>query len=158
LRYFDFTEGDGASPGWGDLCVIEYVLYTVPRPRGPPGSGGGNALQLQKVDSSHNQGYLIKHGNGRTIQGIEEAIHTMREHGHRRIIVPPRLAYVHGDLGPIPAETWVRQKLAKKLEQGDLLVFDLMLKKVMRDPKDRGYYKDKVVVKGTSLPPLPIQN
>lgn len=154
LRYFDVAEGEGPSPDWGDLCVVDFVLYTVPRPKGPPRSGsvgGDNALQLRRIDSSHGRGYLIKHGNGRTIQGIEEAIHTMREHGRRRILVPPRLAYVHGDLGPIPAATWVRQALAKRLEQGELLVFDLELKKVMKDPKDRGYYNDKVVMNGSPL-------
>jgi hypothetical protein len=154
LRYYDFVEGDGTSPDWGDLCVVEFVLYSVPRPRAAPGSSAAPAIRLRPWYSTGGRGYLIKHGDGRTIAGIEEAIHTMREHGRRRVIVPPRLAYVHADLGPVPDRTWTRLRLAKKLEEGELLVFDLELRKVMKDPKDRGYYKDIIVRDGMQLPSL----
>lgn len=135
LRYFDFKEGEGSTPQWGNLVQFHYTLYTVSKVGG----------DLVKGDSTYDRGdpYLIHHGNGTTIFGIEEALHSMKVGGRRRIIVPPKLAYVQDGLGPVPPREFKRQDIAKRLsEGGGILVFDLELTKVMEDPNDRGYYQD----------------
>lgn len=138
LRYVDFTVGTGAAPQWGDLCFVEYVIYSVPR----DGSSG-----LARHDSTYKHspsGYLLKHGNGTVVRGMEEALHTMREGGRRRVVVPPALAYAQADVGPVPSSTIRRKRLAQRLRRGDLLVLDIELVRVAKDPVDFGYYSDKI--------------
>eukprot|EP00166_Cyanidium_caldarium_P002409 ctg_2370.g562 len=143
LRFVDFVEGTGASPQWGDLCVIEYELYTLPRPKpGVPYQGA-----LKRYATSHRRrredsGYLLRHGNGRTIRGLELALHSMLEGGMRRVIIPPHLAYVGFDLGPIPEWTFARNALAKSLGSGNVLVMDVLLERVMKDPNMPPHYTD----------------
>ena len=135
LRYFDFATGEGPNPKWGDFVQLSYVVYTVTK----------SGAELFKEDSTYDRKhkYLIHHGNGQTILGVEEALHSMQAGGRRRVIVPPTLAYVQAGLGPIPPEDWRRRRLSKHLREGNgLLVFDLELHQIMPDPDDRGYYTD----------------
>lgn len=146
LKFFDFQVGDGASPEWGDFCVIQYVLYTAPSIDESSSSNEKNGSRLRKFDTTYGHGkggYLIHHGNGRTIRGLDEALHTMRVGGRRRVIIPQQLGYSVPDVGPVPARTLVRRALADRLRQGDLLVMDVELAQVKKDPRDRGLYKDK---------------
>ena len=90
----------------------------------------------------------MKHGNGRTIPGLDEGLHTMKLGEKRRIIIPPKLGYVGpGVLGPLPASPLGRYKLNKLLEQmieakaGNVVV-DVELKNIMDDEADQGYYED----------------
>ena len=134
LRYFDFGEGQGEPPRWGQLLRIHYVGYTVD----PTGS------ELKKFDSTYDrkETYLIKHGNGQTILGMEQALHTMRPGGRRRVIVPSgKLSYIT-DKGPLPPTGKGRDKMFKAIAEGDPLVFDVELVKVMTDVVDRGDYDD----------------
>ena len=67
----------------------------------------------------------------------------MQVGGKRRIVVPPKLAYVQDGLGPVPPADWVRRKIAKRLKEGTgIMVFDLELLNVWKDQNDRGYYSD----------------
>lgn len=138
LKYFDFVLGEGATPQWGDFVNIHYVAYTI--------STDGNSLV--KGDSSYDygdDGYLIHHGNGETIRGIEEALHTMSPGGKRRVIIPAALAYTTADLGPIPSSHRKRKRFSKALQaSGGTVVFDLELRTVMKDWDDRGYYSDEI--------------
>ncbi|EOD04444.1 hypothetical protein EMIHUDRAFT_60569, partial [Emiliania huxleyi CCMP1516] len=83
LRYFDFAEGSGAPPRFGQLIRFHYVGYTA------------TDDSLEPFDSSYERRtpYFTKHGNGFTVQGLEEALHTMRPGGRRRVILPPKLSY-----------------------------------------------------------------
>lgn len=72
LRYFDFGEGAGEPPRYGQLIRFNYVAYVA------------DGSRLKQFDSSYDrEPYLTKHGNGFTAQGIEEALHTMRPGGRR---------------------------------------------------------------------------
>ena len=90
LRLFDFRTGEGPTPRWGQLVRLHYVGYTV-------SSSGG---ELEIFDSSYQRKdpYFTKHGNGQTVRGVEEALHSMRPGGRRRVIIGP--AVVHHRQGP----------------------------------------------------------
>jgi len=133
LRYADLLEGDGESPRWGQLVKFAYTQSV----RKGPGA------ELEKIDKD--SGFLIKHGNGRTIRGLDEGLHTMKVGGRRRIEVPPALAYVAPGLGPIPEKARFRKKLNKALDAMDpagTIVFDVDLLMARTDGADRGYYED----------------
>ena len=135
LRYFEFQEGNGATPRYGQLIRLNFVAYTV----------DVTGAELSKYDSTYdrNQVYFTKHGNGQTIRGIEEAVHTMKPGGRRRVIVPPGpLSYAIGDKGPLPPYQQGRDKMFGALTDGLPLVFDVELMTVMDDLLDRGDYDE----------------
>ena len=139
LKYIELSEGTGPSPQYGQLVSISYKAYVkLPDIQGRP-------QKLEEFDSD--KAYLIKHGNGRTVPGLDEGIHTMKVGGKRRLIVPAKLGYVSGGLGPIPDSPIGRYKLNKLLDKmvevkGGNVVFDVTLRSVLEDEADQGYYKD----------------
>ena len=81
------------------------------------------------------------------VTGIEEAVHTMKPGGFRRVAMPASLGYNdnRGPFGPVPQEASVRRALAKaleELEESGELVFDLALLGCYDDEADPGYYSD----------------
>lgn len=135
LKYFDFVRGEGPTPAWGDIVNIHYVAYTI--------SPSGDALVKQDSSYDNKHSYLLHHGNGEQILGLEEAIHSMSVGGKRRAIMPHDLAYFKADLGPVPLFDFSRRKFSKALQEGDgTVVFDIELLKITKDPDDRGYYSD----------------
>ena len=140
LQYIDLVEGSGASPKYGNLVGIGYKAYIkLPDVK-------GKSMKLDEFDSE--RGYLIKHGNGRTVPGLDEGLHTMKVGGKRRIIVPPKLGYVSGGLGPIPSGPYGRWKLGRLLDQmvavkGGNFIFDVEMKSIIEDEADQGYYDDE---------------
>jgi FKBP-type peptidyl-prolyl cis-trans isomerase len=146
LKYFDFAEGSiGKSPRYGQLVSFLYTGYYRATPDSP----------LQVFDSvfssdrKNKQVFLHKHGNGRIVRGIDEALHTMKVGGKRRVVVPRAIGYTDFGTGPVPTEPSDRRKLAKFLEFLDVdkgeLVFDLELVMVADDENDQGYYEDEPV-------------
>lgn len=146
LKYFDFAEGNiGKSPRYGQLVSFLYTGYYRATPDSP----------LQVFDSvfssdrKNKQVFLHKHGNGRIVRGIDEALHTMKVGGKRRVVVPRAIGYTDFGTGPVPTEPSDRRKLAKFLEFLDVdkgeLVFDLELVMVADDENDQGYYEDEPV-------------
>jgi len=92
--------------------------------------------------------YLLKHGNGRSIPGLDEGLHTMKVGGTRRIIIPPKLGYVRSGLGPLPSSPFGRAKLNRLLQRmidlkGGTVVYEVKLLGVLDDEADQGYYQDK---------------
>ena len=142
LKYIELREGNGKSPKYGNFVTISYKAYV----KLPDGSKASNT-KLQEFDSDVS--YLIKHGNGRIIPGLDEGLHTMKEGGQRRIIIPPKLGYVGpGVLGPVPEGPIGRYKLNKLLDEmvevrGGNVVFDVELRTVREDEADQGYYGDE---------------
>lgn len=136
IKYFDFTRGDGPTPKWGDYVNIDYVAYTL--------NESGDTLT--KHDSSYkysDDGYLIHHGNGQLILGLEEMIHTMRVGGKRRAIIPAAMGYIGPDLGPLPAWDRDRRKFSKALnEVGGVIVFDVEVQGIYGDEESRRNYND----------------
>lgn len=133
LKYIEILEGTGPSPRYGQLCGIKYTAYLkLPN------------LEKEKYDSNT---FLLKHGNGRMIAGLDEGLHTMKMGGTRRIIIPPKLGFVEGDLGPIPTYPWDRYKLSGLLDKmvevrAGNLIYDVELVSVIDDEADQGYYED----------------
>jgi FKBP-type peptidyl-prolyl cis-trans isomerase len=134
LKYIELKPGKGPSPQYGQLCAIQYTGYLkLP-----------NDAKPQKFDSNS---FLIKHGNGRTIAGLDEGIHTMKVGGIRRLIIPPKLGYVDSGLGPVPEMPWNRWSLNNLLsrmvdQRGGNLVFEVELTSVIDDEASQGYYDD----------------
>ena len=77
LKYYDIKEGDGALPRYGQLVAFTYTQFYKPK----------SSATLEKIDSS-SVPFLHKHGNGRIVRGLDEAIHGMKVGGKRRAIIP----------------------------------------------------------------------
>ena len=133
LQFIDFREGSGPTPRFGQLVRFNYVTYLLKQ-------DGNQALKV--VDSTYDRTpYLTKHGNGLTCQGIEEALHTMKVGGRRRIVLPPVLGFTT-DKGPTPPYGFARDELLTAVERSETLVFDLELVSILDDVVDRGDYDD----------------
>jgi FKBP-type peptidyl-prolyl cis-trans isomerase len=142
LKYLELQKGTGASPAYGQLCSIQYTAYIK-----LAASDKDPNPKPVKFDSS--KSYLVKHGNGRLISGVDEGLHSMKVGGRRRILVPPKLGYEFG-LGPVPEMPWDRWRLNSMLDQmveqkGGTIVFEVTLLSVMDDEADQGYYEDKAL-------------
>jgi hypothetical protein len=138
LRYYDVRKGEGPSPKWGQVAIIQYEGYV----RASPFS----RLVLFDDTYSRRTPYLVKHGNGRVIRGLDEGLHTMRLGGLRRIVVPLELGYTKTGLGPIPPNALRRKVLVRELtkaeQQEGEIVYDVELVSVYDDEADLGYYDD----------------
>ena len=147
LKYIDIVPGTGISPMYGNLCSISYTAYV----KLPTSSSSSNtqttkySTKPQKYD--HCDGYLIKHGNGRMIAGLDEGLHTMKVGGTRRLLIPPKLGFVDVGLGPLPDMPWNRNQLNQLLDQmielsGGTMIYEVTLLSVIPDEADLGYYTD----------------
>jgi FKBP-type peptidyl-prolyl cis-trans isomerase len=133
LEYIETKVGslDGPTPNYGQLVSIDYTTYIQKR------QGSSSKRKLEKVDTAK---WLYKHGNGRSLSGLDEGIHTMRVGGSRRLFIPASLGYTEGG-GPVPESPWNRRVLNEWLEQeGDAatLVMDVTLLVVLDDEADQG--------------------
>ena len=105
LRLFDFRTGEGPTPRWGQLVRLHYVGYTV--------SSSGGELEIFDSTYKRKDPYFTKHGNGQTVRGLEEALHSMRPGGRRRVIIPAgQMSYIT-DKGPVPPGPQARTKMYK---------------------------------------------
>ena len=139
LKYIELEEGNigdsSKTPQYGQLCVISYTGY----------------LQLpkdnKKTKFASQTGFVLKHGNGKLIAGLDEGLHTMKRGGRRRLIIPPKLGFIAGGLGPVPEMPWQRSTLNSLLtkmveQQGGNLIYDIELERFFDDEADQGYYQD----------------
>jgi hypothetical protein len=142
LRYVDLEEGgtkggygSDETPRYGQLCTISFTAYMkLP-----------NSKEKQKFAATTD--FVIKHGNGKMIPGLDEGIHTMKRGGLRRLIIPPKLGFIASGLGPIPEMPWQRWRLNSLLEnmiaqRGGNLIYDVRLERFFDDEADQGYYED----------------
>ena len=140
LRYYDVRKGNGASPKWGQVAIIQYEGYV----RASPFS----KLVLFDDTYSRKTPYLVKHGNGRVIRGLDEGLHSMKLGGLRRIVVPLELGYTKTGLGPIPPNALRRKVLVRELGKAETndpvgeIVYDVELVSLYDDEADLGYYDD----------------
>lgn len=138
LKYIELEAGDPSSlsPRYGQLCIISYTAYLkLP-----------NKSEKEKFDTG--TGFVLKHGNGMLIPGLDEGLHTMKKGGLRRIIIPPKLGFVKSGLGPLPDMPWNRFRLNRLLDEmivqrGGNLVYDVQLLNFFDDEADQGYYEDE---------------
>ena len=138
LKYIELAQtknADAATPRYGQLCIVNYkASLKLPNDSSP-----------QKFDEAKD--FILKHGNGKMIPGLDEGLHTMKVGSTRRLIIPPKLGFVDIGLGPLPEYPWNRSKLSKLLDQmveqqGGNLVYDITLTKIFDDEADQGYYDD----------------
>ena len=142
LKYIDIVEGTGPTPRYGQLLSISYKGYV----KLPPIKGVEQKAELFDTDVA----FLLKHGNGKVVPGLDEGLHTMRAGGRRKLLLPAKLGYVQDGVGPIPAGPLERYKLNKLLNRmvevkAGNLVFDVTLKSMMDDEADAGYYDDRSI-------------
>ena len=133
VQFIDFKVGEGATPRFGQLLRFHYVGYLA----------GARPGELDVWDNTYerNAPFFTKHGNGFTCQGLEEAVHTMRVGGRRRVVVPPALGYT-SDKGPYPPNSAARNKLFTGISEGRQVIFDVELLSATDDLLDRGDYDD----------------
>lgn len=132
LRYVDNQVGGGPEPSWGDVLQIGYTQYVRKED-----------ATMEKIDEQKK--FLVRHGNGRTIRGLDEGLHTMRIGGTRRIEVPPDLGYTIVGLGPYPEGPRKVRRFSKALDSmgaDGAVVFDVTLLSKWKDPADQGFYTD----------------
>jgi hypothetical protein len=139
LRYIELQPGTGPTPQYGQLLSIRYKAYVK-----LPANKDDRNPKPQLYDTSS---YLVKHGNGKSIPGLEEGLHTLRVGGTRRLLIPPKLGYVESGLGPLPVVPWNRWHLNSLLDQmverqGGTVVMEVTLLNAMDDEADQGYYQD----------------
>jgi peptidylprolyl isomerase len=92
LKYYDFEEGDGATPQTGQQVTVHYT---------------GWLEDGTKFDSSLDRGepFTFVLGQGQVIPGWDEGVATMRVGGKRQLVLPPDLAYgERGAGGVIPPD------------------------------------------------------
>lgn len=136
LKYIDLEEGTASkTPQYGQLCVISYTGYMqLPKDN-------------KKTKFGSQSGFVLKHGNGKLIAGLDEGLHTMKRGGKRRLIIPPKLGFVADGLGPVPEMPWQRDSLNSLLnemvaQRGGNLIYDVQLERFFDDEADQGYYTD----------------
>lgn len=67
LKYLDLVQGTGRTPAYGEYVSISYTGYIK-----LPSNAKRYSTEPQKFD--HVDAYLLKHGNGRTIAGLDEGL------------------------------------------------------------------------------------
>lgn len=146
LKYMDLVRGTGASPDYGNLVSISYTAY-IQLPASSKSKNKNTQYSTEPQQFDRVDRYLLKHGNGRTIAGLDEGLHTMQVGGQRRLYIPPKLGFVDVGLGPLPIGPWNRYRLNEMLDQmvelsGGTVIYDVSLMAVIPDEADQGYYSD----------------
>lgn len=138
IYYVEFNDGIGPTPEWGNLVNIDFILYTV-----------ADQTELVEHASSFKEekfGFLIHHGNGEQILGLEQMVHDMRAGAKRRCVIPSSLGYVRSGMIPIPYSDRKRRRFLEAINKdGGTVVLDLQVNWIKEDPDDRGYYTDLVL-------------
>ncbi|XP_024978860.1 peptidyl-prolyl cis-trans isomerase FKBP17-1, chloroplastic [Cynara cardunculus var. scolymus] len=133
VKALDLRIGDGDSPVNGDKVAIHYY-------------GRLAAKQGWRFDSTYDHkdetgepvpfSFIL--GSGKVIQGMEEAVRSMKVGGIRRVIIPPSQGYQNMSQEPIPPNFFDRQRLfttifnPTRLANGEgstlgILIFDIEL-------------------------------
>ena len=144
LKYIDLELGTGPTPSYGQLLSISYTGYV--KLAASKDNPNPKPEVFETVTKPYY--YLIKHGNGRTIAGLDEGLHTMQVGGKRRLLIPPKLGYTETGLGPVPTYPWDRAKLNALLQnmvavKGGTLIYEVQLWSAVDDEADQGYYQDE---------------
>jgi peptidylprolyl isomerase len=87
LQYIEIEEGTGQTPEPGQTLLVHYKLWLA------SGEHVETSLDGEPIE--------FELGRGMVIAGWEEGLATMREHGMRRLVVRPELAYGEAGQGAI---------------------------------------------------------
>ena len=104
--YADMRPGTGAEVvGNGSRVNLQWVLRR------------SNGYFVDSSDVSGGVPFIFSVGDGSAIKGIDEGVMGMKANGVRRILIPPRLAYVDGledgKPGPLPQGFGPRQQMRR---------------------------------------------
>ena len=107
--YADISKGDGEIVKEGKKVNTQWVLRR----------SNGYFVDSSAVSDSVPFIFTVGDPNG-AIEGLDEGIRGMKSGGTRRILIPPRLAYVKGVddglPGPIPAGFGPRQQMRRVMQ------------------------------------------
>ena len=128
--YADISKGDGEEVKEGKKVNTQWVLRR----------SNGYFVDSSAVSDSVPFIFTVgdKNGNG-AIQGVDEGIRGMKVGGTRRLLIPPRLAYVQGlddgKPGPIPAGFGPRQQMRRVMKDridvpGEYIFLEMKVSKV----------------------------
>jgi len=150
--FSDFEQGTGPTPRWGQFVSAFVEGYMKTDRESAPVQYFSSQAELK---GKYGRGeMLMHHGNGRTIRGLEEAIHTMRAGGRRRVIVPannPILSYFATDeraFMPAPFNFMQRyryERLLSQMQPDGQFIFDVKLVKIFDNEADQGYFEDEIL-------------
>lgn len=83
LKYFDVTEGDGASPEDGDILQVNYAMWV----------DDGAGPQILDDTFFFERPFTFVVGSQQVFPGWEEGMMTMQLGGSRQMLIPPDLAF-----------------------------------------------------------------
>lgn len=106
--YADVRPGSGSSVVTdGSRCNIQWVLR----------KSNGYFVDSSQVATTDGVPFIFTVGDGTAIAGLDEGIRGMKVGGTRRLLIPPRLAYVNGvddgQPGPLPMGYGPRQQIRR---------------------------------------------
>mmetsp|Transcript_19824 Transcript_19824/g.45623 ORF Transcript_19824/g.45623 Transcript_19824/m.45623 type:complete len:121 (-) Transcript_19824:396-758(-) len=102
--------------------------------------------KIEKISDTYqkNTPFLFIHGGGQTIKGLEEAVHSMKKGGKRRVVIPQELGYNVPGLGPIPPENSKRKKLLSQEElenKSSNIILDIELVDIRKNDKKQKLFR-----------------
>ena len=104
--YADLRQGSGEEAKVGSRANIQWVLR----------KSNGYFVDSSEV-ANGGVPFIFTVGDGTAIQGVDEGIQGMKVGGVRRLLIPPRLAYVDGledgKPGPMPVGFGPRQQMRR---------------------------------------------
>jgi len=109
LQYKVLKEGKGSKPGSTDMVKVQYK---------------GTLLDGTEFDSSYKRNAPVEFQVNQVIAGWSEALQLMNVGSTYELYLPPELAY--GDQGSPPV-----------IEPGSMLIFQVELLEVIKDPQDK---------------------
>jgi len=125
--YADLTEGVGEVVGQGSRINMQWVLRK------------SNGYFVDSSAVQNDVPFIFTVGSTAAISGVDEGIRGMKVGGSRRLLIPPRLAYVDGledgKPGPLPAGFGPRQQMrrvqnARKDVPGEYLYLEVKVTRV----------------------------
>ena len=103
--YADLKPGTGEKIQGGSRVNMQWVLRK------------SNGYFVDSSDVSGGVPFIFNVGDGNAIAGVDEGVRGMRGGGIRRLLIPPRLAYVDGledgKPGPLPVGYGPRQQMRR---------------------------------------------
>ncbi len=88
LKYYDIVEGEGETPEAGETVVVHYTGWLE------DGSVFDSSIQ-------RGQPFAFVLGEGKVIEGWDQALATMKVGGKRQLVIPPELGYGEQGAGNI---------------------------------------------------------
>lgn len=130
IQIINFLEGKGKTPVWGTVLKVNYVNYVT-------------IDQItRKIDSTidRKEIFTFQHGTGEINVVLEEAIHSMKTGGKRRIILQINSEQDFINSGPISPSSGVRQELRLFLKNNIkkknlFLIYDIELLEIIEKNK-----------------------